>query len=260
MEREKLNLTWLSYTDHLKQMLHHMMLSDEFTDVTLVSEDKRHYKAHKVVLSAISPVFKSIINDYFTSVPVIYLRGIKSLDIESILQYVYLGEATVLEDRVNEFLDVAKSLEIKTISNHTIKNERNENIEFIEVNHGGNEQQHLEAKDSTKDEFQLKENITDPSKSHKTTNDEKSIHSCDHCSKSYSGTFTLMRHIQAIHRGVKFNCNTCNKSYADESKLKRHIKIIHEGFKYQCSQCEYETGRQDVLKKHAKLIHEHQHA
>ena len=89
-----------------------MMLSDEFTDVTLVSEDKRHY----------SPVFKSIINDYFTSIPVIYLRGIKSLDIESILQYVYLGEATVLEDRVNEFLDVAKSLEIKTLSNHTIKN------------------------------------------------------------------------------------------------------------------------------------------
>ena len=116
MNQEKINLTWHSYTDHLKEMLHDMMSSNELTDVTLVSEDKKHFKAHKVVLSACSPVFKTIISDSMMSNPIIYLMGIQSLEIESILQFIYLGEATFYHGRMNEFLDVAKSLQVKEIS------------------------------------------------------------------------------------------------------------------------------------------------
>ena len=57
MSQEKLNLTWHTYTDHLREMLNDMM-SDELTDVTLVSEDKKKFKAHKVVLCASSLVQK----------------------------------------------------------------------------------------------------------------------------------------------------------------------------------------------------------
>merc|ERR1712189_133900 len=102
--------------DHLKEMLHDMMSSNELTDVTLVSEDKKHFKAHKVVLSACSLVFKSIISDSIMSNSIIYLRGIQSHEIESILQFMYLGEATFYQERMNEFLDVAKSLQVKEIS------------------------------------------------------------------------------------------------------------------------------------------------
>ena len=52
MNIEKFNLTWHTYTDHLREMLHNMMSSNELTDVKLVSEDKKIFKAHKVVLSA----------------------------------------------------------------------------------------------------------------------------------------------------------------------------------------------------------------
>ena len=72
MSQEKFNLVWHEYTDHLREMLHDMKTSDELTDVTLVSEDKKHYKAHKVVLSASSTVFKNIIGDNFSSNPIIY--------------------------------------------------------------------------------------------------------------------------------------------------------------------------------------------
>ena len=116
MNQEKFNLTWHTYTDHLREMLHNMMSSEELTDVTLVSEDKKMFKAHKVVLSACSSLFKSIINDSNLSSPIIYLRGIQSLEIESILQFIYLGEATFYQERMNEFIDVAKSLEVKEIS------------------------------------------------------------------------------------------------------------------------------------------------
>merc|ERR1712243_532762 len=93
-----------------------MMTSNEMTDITLVSEDRKSFKAHKIILSACSPVFKSIINDGALSNPTVFLRGIHSNEIVSILQFIYLGEATFYQERMNEFLNVATSLEIKEIT------------------------------------------------------------------------------------------------------------------------------------------------
>ena len=93
-----------------------MMTSDDFTDVTLVSDDKQSLRAHRNVLSACSPVFKSIFQiEAKNNHPVLYLRGIKYEEMESIIQFIYLGEAHFHEERINEFLLVAKNLEIKEL-------------------------------------------------------------------------------------------------------------------------------------------------
>merc|ERR1712243_183454 len=92
-----------------------MMTSNEMTDITLVSEDRKSFKAHKIILSACSPVFKSIINDGALSNPTVFLRGIHSNEIVSIPQFIYLGQASFYQERMNEFLNVATSLEIKEI-------------------------------------------------------------------------------------------------------------------------------------------------
>ena len=90
-----------------------MMTSDDFTDVTLVTDDKKTIKAHRNILSACSPVFKNILQmEINNSHPVIYLRGIQYSEIESLLQFIYLGEEKFNEERMNEFLSVSKSLEI----------------------------------------------------------------------------------------------------------------------------------------------------
>ena len=135
MNQEKFNLTWHTYTDHLREMLHDMMSSNELTDITLVSEDKKKFKAHKVVLSACSSVFKGIISDTFLSSPIIYLRGIQSFEIESILQFIYLGEATFYQERMDEFINVAKSLEINEISKdiEIPENDQHDNFETQEI-------------------------------------------------------------------------------------------------------------------------------
>ena len=116
MNQEKYNLNWHTYSDHLREMLHEMMKSDQLTDVTLVCDDKKQFKAHKIVLSACSSVFKSIINDLPQNSSVIYLRGIQHQEMESILEFMYLGVATFYQERMNEFLNVAKNLEVKEIS------------------------------------------------------------------------------------------------------------------------------------------------
>merc|ERR1712029_111799 len=113
---EQFNLNWHTYSDHLKDMMQHLMQSNESTDVTLVCEDRTKFQAHTFVLNACSPTFQSIINDLHQKDPVIYLRGVLAPEMKSILQFMYLGQATFYHNRMNEFLNVAKSLQIKEIS------------------------------------------------------------------------------------------------------------------------------------------------
>ena len=119
MATEQFNLNWHTYTDHLKELMQCLLESSKSSDVTLVCDDKIKFKAHKFVLIACSPLFQSIIDDLPNKGDsVIYLRGVHSQDMKSILQFMYLGQATFYQDRMNEFISVARSLEIKEIINH----------------------------------------------------------------------------------------------------------------------------------------------
>ena len=87
MSQEQFNLNWHTYPDHLKEMMEALMKSNNLADVTLVCNDKTKFKAHKFVLSACSPVFRSIINDLpLKEDSCIYLRGVQSQEMKSILQ------------------------------------------------------------------------------------------------------------------------------------------------------------------------------
>ena len=112
---EKYNLTWHTYPDHLKGMMKDFMENDNFADVTLICEDKKKIRAHKNILSACSPILKDIFHADQSAHCNIYLRGVFHSEMESILQFIYLGEATFHEERMNEFLAVSKSLEIKEL-------------------------------------------------------------------------------------------------------------------------------------------------
>ena len=55
------NLTWHSYSDHLKDMMKEIMASGDFADVTLICDSKEQIKAHKNILAACSPVLNDIL-------------------------------------------------------------------------------------------------------------------------------------------------------------------------------------------------------
>merc|ERR1711911_67369 len=94
-----------------------LMMNEDFSDVTLVTEDKKQLKANISILRACSPVFKDILKQEKNSSSIMYLRGIQFSEMESIMQFIYLGEATFYEERMDEFLAVAKLLEIKELCN-----------------------------------------------------------------------------------------------------------------------------------------------
>ena len=82
---EKYTLNWDTFSDNLKLMFKDLYQEERYTEVMLVSDDQAQFKAHKFVLSACSPVFKKIIESNPSQHPLIYLRGIQSYEMESIL-------------------------------------------------------------------------------------------------------------------------------------------------------------------------------
>ena len=92
-----------------------MMKMDYLTDVTIVCDDQKVIKAHKIILSACSPVFKTIIDNVSPETAVIYLRGFKYDEMEALLEFMYNGQVTINQDKMDEFITVAKNLQIKEL-------------------------------------------------------------------------------------------------------------------------------------------------
>ena len=236
MDKGKFNLSWNTYNQHLKEMLQNMLEASDFTDITLVSDDKMKFKAHKVVLSACSQVFKSIIDDISKESSTVYLRDIQGQDLESILQFMYLGEATLFRERMKEFLDVAKSLEIKEIFNNVYTPEKDSpTFEEDDCFSILSKEEEITA---IKEEEEIEEEISSPklkTKEDSLQNFEipsiSGSYPCNQCDKVLTTSSNRLKHITSIHEGLRHTCNLCNKEFTQSASLKRHIKKFHEGAK-----------------------------
>ena len=153
------NFNWDSHPTHVKKMLQYLLISRDMSDVTLVCDDKKQLKAHRVILSACSPTLKDIICEIPSNNPVIYLKGIESLELEAILQFMYLGQTSIDQERIIDFMEVAKSFEIEELSNledNKINTKDLKNMEQEEMS-VGQEEELFESDDN--DEIDGEENM-----------------------------------------------------------------------------------------------------
>ena len=269
--REKYTLTWHSCTDHLKNALKEMMTSSEFADVTLVTDDKQQIRAHRNILSACSPVFKNILQiDCNSTNPVIYLRGIQHSEMESIMQFIYLGEAKFYEERMSELLMVSKNLEIKDLSNGIEMNDQTAlNAECESNVHDNNVSEEKVVYESPSRvmngdvEYQTQTStigstpIIINKKARETeVVSEKGKIKCQDCERVFISPQALWYHTKSKHEGVKYPCNQCGQQFAYQHHLTTHIQSKHEGVNYACNQCDYLAGRQDNLTTHIQSKHE----
>ena len=253
MVNEKYNLTWHTYSDHLKQMLQSLMNDKDSHDVTLVCDDRVKIKAHKIVLKACSPVFETIFNSDSNN-NTIYLRGIQHQEMQSLIQFMYLGEATFYQDRMNEFLRVAKDLEVK---------ELNKDVDEVDA----------EASDQINDQSELHEELlqednvipTRPTPSgaiieknkpsSPVETDDPESKQCPDCDKEFSIRHAMLRHHRSAHQGVKYPCSQCDYKATKSGDLKKHFESVHEGVRYPCNQCQYQATQRSKLNTHIKNKH-----
>ena len=60
---EKFNLKWNDFQSNISKSFGKLKNEQEFFDVTLISEDQKQVSAHKLVLSACSPYFRTILTN-----------------------------------------------------------------------------------------------------------------------------------------------------------------------------------------------------
>ena len=76
--------------------------------------------------SGCSPIFQAIIDDLPDKEnSSIYLWGVETQEMKSILQFMYLGKSTFYQNRMSDFLSVARSLKIKENSRDTLRGQDN---------------------------------------------------------------------------------------------------------------------------------------
>ena len=115
------NLTWKHFGVNQDRSLKEIFSNNENADVTLVSGDKVAFLAHKFVLSACSTVLKDLLLSNPHPHPMIYLNGVKKIELDSLLQFMYLGKTQICQSRMEKFFENGRDLHIKQLKQTLVK-------------------------------------------------------------------------------------------------------------------------------------------
>jgi len=115
MASEKFCLRWNDFESNISTAFRELRDDKDFFDVTLACDDEQ-IQAHKVILSACSPFFRTVLRRNPHAHPLLYLKGVKFSDLQSVLNFMYHGEVNVAQEELNSFLAVAEELRVKGLT------------------------------------------------------------------------------------------------------------------------------------------------
>ena len=131
MSREKFSLKWSNFQSNVTKSFSSLRNEKEFSDVTLISDDRKLLPAHKVVLSTCSEYFKDILTKSKHQNPLICLDGVTDADLNRVLDYIYNGEIQVYQEYLERFLHLARRFQLDglTFGNNAPPESRSKSLE-----------------------------------------------------------------------------------------------------------------------------------
>ena len=112
---DKFCLRWNDFESNISVAFRELREDKDFFDVTLACDDDQ-IQAHKVILSACSPFFKTVLKRNRHEHPMLYLKGVKYTDLVAVLNFMYHGEVNVAQEELNSFLAIAEDLKVKGLT------------------------------------------------------------------------------------------------------------------------------------------------
>ncbi|KAK7590076.1 hypothetical protein V9T40_001689 [Parthenolecanium corni] len=109
------SLTWSEFGTSLASAVRNLRNLEDLTDVT-VSAGGKIFPAHKLILSAASPLLMELLKNAKCQHPILMLAGISSSDFETILDFVYQGEVNIDSEKLPSLLQAAQLLDIQALS------------------------------------------------------------------------------------------------------------------------------------------------
>ncbi|XP_050529100.1 protein tramtrack, beta isoform isoform X2 [Daktulosphaira vitifoliae] len=116
------SVRWNEFHTSIITSFRHLLDQEDFIDVTIACEGQS-FTAHKVVLSACSPYFRSLLKANPCQHPIIILRDVKKKEMEALLSFMYNGEVRINQENLPEFLKTAKSLQVRGLVDFTKENQ-----------------------------------------------------------------------------------------------------------------------------------------
>ena len=234
MEQEKFNLSWNEFQSSIGKSLSKIHKDKHFADVTLACDDGNQIEAHKVILSSSSSFFQNILLNNPHQHPLLYLKGVKFHNLQSLLQFMYLGQTEVGQGHLEEFMITANDLKVEGLM------EKGNNEEKLEEKVGEeilyfDEQLDYRIKDDIKPaNDQVLDILSDEMVENKFhTSDvyvdktSDGLFPCDQCSYQANRKQNVQQHIQTKHQGARYICGSCEKDFSKPSHLSRHKKNVH---------------------------------
>ena len=231
--------------------------SKEFTDVTLACDDDGIFQVHKFMLSAFSPFFENILKKISHPQPFIYLSGLKSSDVESIISFMYKGECIIIQQELNNFFILAKSLQIKGLMESEAEVSRLPDIEEKEEGH--NLQNFFDGEPETENDVKRKfvgQKIVE------------NTEMCDFLEGDIKSTeikiserdkivayIDTLKPVLASPRTWSWICNVCQKDMKTKQRLGLHVEVHLDGTSHSCKICGKTYKTKNTLQKHTYISH-----
>uniref|UniRef100_A0A1Q3G1E1 Putative transcription factor iia n=2 Tax=Culex tarsalis TaxID=7177 RepID=A0A1Q3G1E1_CULTA len=118
MAAQQFSLRWNNYTNYITGAFDSLRYEEDLVDVTLCCEGRK-IRAHKILLSACSAYFKEIFKENPCQHPVIIFKNVKYSDLMSIVEFMYQGEVSVVQESLPSFLHTAELLSIRGLTDNS---------------------------------------------------------------------------------------------------------------------------------------------
>nr|CAD7264899.1 unnamed protein product [Timema shepardi] len=116
------SLRWNNHQNHILNAFDTLLQNETLVDVTLVCEETS-VRAHKVVLSACRylilsedverhPYFQRIFSENPCKHPVIVLKDLRGWEVQAIVDFMYKGEISVIQEQLTSLIKAAESLQV----------------------------------------------------------------------------------------------------------------------------------------------------
>ena len=150
---DKFSIAWSGFNESAGNSFRSLHAEDVFTDITLVCDDDKEIKAHKVVLVSSSKLFRKILTRNPQSHPLVYLRGATYSLLQNIIEFMYLGSVEVPQQDFQSFLDFAKDLQILGLTDFEKENTDTKLQEKVEGKNNTTEKEEVDTlQDQEEDE------------------------------------------------------------------------------------------------------------
>ena len=252
----KLSIQCDHFEDHIKTAFSKIRENEDYVDVTLACAEDQ-VQAHKVIVASFSPILAGILKRQKSNHPVIYLKGIKSVDLINVVNFMYEGQVSLAASNLDSFLDVANELQVEGLF-HRDEVEINTEMDESPLEAANGDVMDRSDMDGTDEKVTVKveSEDSDIQTDYLDYGNEQEVGEVSDVQRDFfvnhnvanvGGDCEAVWEPPNINNNLKmftsagngkWSCNVCNKMIiGNKSQMKRHVIIHVPGQEVSCNIC-----------------------